>query len=353
MASHAPRVTRRYSPIVSDQNILSTTDSGSAMPGSGGPAVSSLYDEYYYAHDCGIPYERNQHWMTFFEAIARSISRKLGPQTVLDAGCAMGLLVEQLFLQGMDVRGIDISEYAISQAPDAVRDRVSVASLAEPLEGRYDLVVTVEVIEHIPEADAIRALDNLCAVTDTILFSSSPHDYAEATHINVKTPEQWSALFAERGFFRDVDHDASYLTPWAAVYRRSGGNIVDIVRNYERSLWTVRTENQQLRSSVLDFQRRLSVAESHDLAEARLAHDLAESQFAEALAEARNAVLVSRDRVASLEVRVGEAMGERDRLASLAGSRQDAVRELELMRNSRLWKLVSKLAGPIRRARGR
>ena len=330
---------------MSDGQITAPIESGAATPnGAGDPDVSSLYNEFYYAHDCGIPYERNEHWMTFFEGIARSIARKLQPTTMLDAGCAMGLLVEQLFLQGIDVQGIDISPYAVGRAPEAVRDRVRVASLAEPITGRYDLVVTVEVIEHIPEAQAMLALDNLCAITDTILFSSSPHDYGEATHINVKSPEQWSALFAERGFFRDVDHDASYLTAWAAVYRRGSGNVIEVVRDYERVIWTTRCENQQLRSSVLDFQRRL---------ETSAWQGGNEDSHQKELFETRIAILTSRDLIASLEARVGEATGERDRLASLAASREDAVRELELMRNSRLWKLVTRLAAPLRKARAR
>ena len=314
-----------------------------------------LYNEYYYAHDCGIPYERNDHWMTFFEGIARNIARKLQPKTMLDAGCAMGLLVEQLYLHDIDVHGIDISEYAISKAPEAVRDRVHVASLADPIEGSYDLVVSVEVIEHIPDAQATAALDNLCAVTNAILFSSSPHDYAEATHINVKSPDQWSVLFAERGFFRDVDHDASYLTPWAVLYRRGTGNVSEIVCDYERVMWTTRTENLQLRGSLLDFQRRLEVSEtalsdamvrSAVEVEANDAHQIE-------IFETRNALLVCRDTIANLEAGIGLATGERDRLASFAASRQDAVTELELMRNSRLWKLVTRVAAPVRKFRAR
>ena len=314
-----------------------------------------LYNEYYYAHDCGIPYERNDHWMTFFAGIARNIARKLQPKTMLDAGCAMGLLVEQLYLHDIDVHGIDISEYAIGKAPEAVRDRVHVASLADPIEGWYDLVVTVEVIEHIPDPQATAALDNLCAVTNAILFSSSPHDYAEATHINVKSPDQWSVLFAERGFFRDVDHDASYLTPWAVLYRRGTGNVSEIVCDYERVMWTTRTENLQLRGSLLDFQRRLEVSETA-LADA-MVRSAVEVEANDAhqieIFETRNALLVCRDTIANLEAGIGLATGERDRLASFAASRQDAVTELELMRNSRLWKLVTKVAAPLRKFRAR
>ena len=47
---------------------------------------SLLYDENYYQSGCGIPYERNEHWLNFFGTIADEIVRSLNPQKVLDAG---------------------------------------------------------------------------------------------------------------------------------------------------------------------------------------------------------------------------------------------------------------------------
>ena len=52
------------------------------------------FDAYYYAHDCGLPYERNEQWLNFFGGIAERIVQEINPKTELDAGCAMGFLVE-------------------------------------------------------------------------------------------------------------------------------------------------------------------------------------------------------------------------------------------------------------------
>src|SRR3954469_18370298 len=105
---------------------------------------TSRYGAYYYRHDCGIPYERNDYWLGFFGEIAAGIIRDLHPTTVLDAGCAMGFLVEALVQRGVDAHGIDISEFAISQAHESVRDRCQLQSLTEPLERRYDLITCIE-----------------------------------------------------------------------------------------------------------------------------------------------------------------------------------------------------------------
>ena len=73
-----------------------------------------LFDSYYYAHGCGkLPYERNQGWLDTFERIAKRIVQDVQPVSVLDAGCALGFLVEGLRNQGVDAFGIDISAYAI------------------------------------------------------------------------------------------------------------------------------------------------------------------------------------------------------------------------------------------------
>lgn len=57
---------------------------------------ASLFDAYYFMHGCGQPYERTDAWLGFFDGIAEAIVRKIGPRAVLDAGCAMGSVVEVL-----------------------------------------------------------------------------------------------------------------------------------------------------------------------------------------------------------------------------------------------------------------
>ena len=39
--------------------------------------------------------------------------------------------------------------------------------------------------------------------------------------MNVRPPEYWAEQFARQGFVRDVDFDASFITPWAVRFRRS------------------------------------------------------------------------------------------------------------------------------------
>ena len=101
-----------------------------------------------------------------------------------------------------------------------------------------------------------------------MIFSSSPTDYREPTHVNVHPPEHWAERFARHGFFRDVDFDASAVTAWAARFRRRREPAHRVVRDYERRYSELRRAETDARTYALETERRLGRAEE-DLAGAR------------------------------------------------------------------------------------
>jgi len=216
------------------------------------------YDAWYFRHCCGRPYERSPEWLEFFGRIADRIVADIGPRTVMDVGCAMGFLVEALRDRGVEAFGIDISEYALQHVREDIRPYVWKASILEPLPGRYDLIVCIEVLEHLPPAEVEKAIDHLCQAADDILFSSTPHDFGEPTHLNVQPLEYWAERFARRGFFRDVDFDASFIAPWAVRFRRSTEPLHRLIGRYERKFWRLWMENTQLRSRLLEWREQLA-----------------------------------------------------------------------------------------------
>ena len=72
-------------------------------------------------------------------------------------------------------------------------------------------------------AEAIRAIGVMTSVTDRILFSSSPNDFKESTHINVRPPIYWLRLFAAQGFAPDLGYDATFILPHTIVLERVDG----------------------------------------------------------------------------------------------------------------------------------
>lgn len=294
--------------------------------------AADAFDATYYAHGCGRPYRRDDVWLGFFGGVADRIVEGIRPRTALDAGCALGFLVETLRDRGVEAWGVDVSAYAIAEAYEPIRPYLAVASITAPFGRRFDLVTCIEVVEHMPPAEAAAAIANLCAHADDILFSSSPYDHREPTHHNVQPPAYWAELFARHGFYRDVDFDASFLTPWAVRYRKSAPPVADpvfgrVVGGYERALWRL--------DQAADGRRQVAVEQRGELmAKDRELEDL----------RARVERLEA-DRLA-LDVRVNQLTRERDNLADQLNAWRGRWHVLE---TSPSWALVQRL----QRLRGR
>lgn len=199
--------------------------------------VTELYDEKYYATSCGpLRYERSAHWLNFFSQIAEHLIRALHPTRVFDAGCALGFLVEAFWDRGIYAEGVDISEYAISQVRGDMGNYCKIQSLTGPITGQFDLVTCIEVLEHIDPADTRTVIANLCHVADAILFSSSPSEFSEPTHVNIQPAKFWLDLFAEHGFGPDISFDADFVTPHAFLVRKGLGSEQSILQFFAQHL---------------------------------------------------------------------------------------------------------------------
>jgi hypothetical protein len=220
--------------------------------------TSSLYDEYYYSHDCGRPYQRDDGWLNFFDQIAKRIIEQFEPKTVLDAGCAWGFLVEAFRNHGVEAYGVDISEYAIQNVHPDIKPYCWIGSITEPFPNKYDLITCIEILEHLPQKEAEKATENLCTHSNEIVFSSTPFDYKESTHFNVQPPEYWAEQFARYGFYRDLESDMSFITSWAVKFVKINRSNPRLVREYERKFWYLWKENTDLRSLVNEMRQNLS-----------------------------------------------------------------------------------------------
>jgi hypothetical protein len=117
-------------------------------------------------------------------------------------------------------------------------------------------------LEHLPQSDAERAIAYFCQASDDILFSSTPLDYREVTHFNVQPIEYWTYQFALHGFVRDVDFDASFITPWAVRFRRNREPWPRVLQDYERRFWLLWKENSDLRRLTMEMRQQLVAGEA-------------------------------------------------------------------------------------------
>lgn len=263
-----PRDIHAFEPVLacagvrtaSDADDDDSTPAGIEVPVPREGTVASDYGAGYYSHYAvaGISYERSPFWIDFFGKVADRLIEDFHPKTALDAGCAIGLLVEALRDRGVDAEGIDFSDFAVGSAPARLRPFLTVGSITEPLAKHYDLITCFEVVEHMPPLEADRAIANLCAFTDEVILTSTPMHYRDPTHTNIHPQEYWSERFARQGFIRDVDYDGIYIAPWAARYRRSNAPIHRVVADYDRAYSRMLHELQERNAVVVDQMREIS-----------------------------------------------------------------------------------------------
>ncbi len=226
-------------------------------------ATAQFYDRDYYGASYdqgGVPYGRDEKvWIEFMATVAASVVKTLRPSTSLDVGCALGLLVEALRERGVDARGFDLSPWAIQQIPGYLQPYCWVGSLTDEIEDHFDLITCVEVLEHLPPILAEAGVANLCRHAQMVLFSSTPDDFDEPTHLNVEPSGYWVNLFLRHGFVRDLDYDASFVSSHAMLFRRGESDVSTLVDNYERKLWAgarsleeSEDEREQLESALVE-----------------------------------------------------------------------------------------------------
>lgn len=141
-----------------------------------------------------------------------------GKQRALEVGCGDGFNGRIVLQTVGSIHGVDISDVQIAWAQaharrEGINATYAVADvLAAPLEGSYDALFSLDVIEHIPPERESAFLQNLIAPLepDAVALIGTPNIHSEAYasrwsregHINLKSAETLRAALAP--FFGNV-----------------------------------------------------------------------------------------------------------------------------------------------------
>ncbi len=140
------------------------------------------------------------------------IAMQLQPcRSIIDIGCGTGAWLAAARDMGVaDVVGVD-GAYVDRSQLEIPADRFVAADLATlTVEGvrampavgarRFDMVMSVEVAEHLPESAAAGFVALLTSLADVVLFSAAIPFQGGNSHRNEQFPSWWARHFASRGY---------------------------------------------------------------------------------------------------------------------------------------------------------
>jgi cyclopropane fatty-acyl-phospholipid synthase-like methyltransferase len=140
-----------------------------------------------------------------YAEVADLLTEWAQPESVCDLGCGNGYILSALAQKGIEVQGVDGSPSVLRFVDEGIRDRVVIRDLSQPQDlGRYDLVISTGVAEHLPKRSAGAFVENVARHAKRHVFfaAAEPGQWGDG-HINCQPQEYWIRLFKEQG----LEHD--------------------------------------------------------------------------------------------------------------------------------------------------
>lgn len=155
----------------------------------------------------------------FWQPVVKRLQKfyKLNSKSkVLDVGCGKGFLLYDFMrlLPGISIAGIDISEYAIQNALNAVKPFVSIGNAKKiPFADKtFDLAISLNTIHNLPLEDCFFALKELERVAKNKFIVNDAYETEQdlqnilkwnLTAITYFSTKEWKELFKLAGYTGD------------------------------------------------------------------------------------------------------------------------------------------------------
>ena len=134
--------------------------------------------------------------------VAPLVLKHYQASSLADIGCGRGAWLAEWQRAGVaDSIGVD-GDYIDRDGLLISPGRFATHDLTKPFEigRRFDLVVSLEVGEHIDPGDTETFVDNLCRHADAILFSAAVPGQGGVLHVNEQDYAFWRQRFSARGY---------------------------------------------------------------------------------------------------------------------------------------------------------
>ncbi|USG60297.1 class I SAM-dependent methyltransferase [Sneathiella marina] len=183
-------------------------------------AVARQFGEDFFDGDRRHGYGGFSYFPRFWQPVIPTFQSHFGltsNTSLLDVGSAKGFMLHDLreLVPGITVRGIDISDYAIANSMETVRDYVSVADAQDlPFDDdSFDVVISVNTVHNLEQSACGKALQEIERVSRGQSFitvdayrTDEEYERMQAWNLTAKTilhVEEWVSFFKEVGYTGD------------------------------------------------------------------------------------------------------------------------------------------------------
>ncbi len=151
--------------------------------------------------------------LLFIRDLYRALKVKffLNPKSLLDVGCGTGGMIRILRFLGVDARGLEISNYQLSLANPKIKEFLTVGNILNlPYKNSFfDIVTTVDVLEHIPTEHLALAIGECNRVAKKLtvhkIFTSENWwirytHVVDLSHASIFNRSWWQKFLRENGY---------------------------------------------------------------------------------------------------------------------------------------------------------
>lgn len=152
------------------------------------------------------------------------------PDNHLDLGGGNSPLCKILQDNGVTSSLIELNPYSIKLQKDyGTKNVYEIDFCANGLTGKYDVITSIEVFEHIEDKKLLPFIADLANHCEYFIFSSTPNkntpEFDEQWgHVNIKSTFEWVELFEKNGF-KCMYNETDYLqancipTTWVLMFK--------------------------------------------------------------------------------------------------------------------------------------
>lgn len=180
-----------------------------------------------YSGNRDLSYDDHSHTQRF-EILSTAIKSHVRFENMLDVGCGPGLLLNAMKDKIKNIAGIDVSRDAVALAKELLfkhqsnmpNIEVFLASLDSiPFPDiSFDLVVCVDVLEHLPFFDIEISVNELFRVCSETLILTINTDNPYKYHPTILSPETWREILnGHTDFIQDIELEKTFISKVTSI----------------------------------------------------------------------------------------------------------------------------------------